>query len=96
MIIPNTGIVSQAEGFKNPPIKLAKTANKADKRIPKFLFRKLPVTSLGELSKAPSAKARPTSKYPTYTPTAIGTMIPKARIIALVKSVLFKKNIDSL
>ena len=60
--IPRNGIVSQIENLKYPPIKLAITAKNADIKIPIFLFRKLPDTSLGELKSAPIAKARPTSK----------------------------------
>lgn len=90
------GMVSHTEKFNKPPAKLATTAKRAESNMPKFLFRKLPATSLGELKSAPTAMARPISILPKETPATMGTIIPKPKIIAFVKSVLFKKSKLSL
>lgn len=68
----------------------------AEKRMPYFLCRKLPLTSLGELQNAPKQNASPTSKYPSLMPRTIGTVTAMAIRIALEKLVLFKNRISSL
>jgi len=62
--IPTIGITIHTEKFNKPPAKLATTAKSADNNIPKFLFRKLPATSLGEPKRAPTASASPISNLP--------------------------------
>lgn len=96
MTTPIMGIVIHSEASNKPPIKLAATAKIEDRNIPNFLFLILPVTSLGELSNAPSANASPTSKYSKYIPIPIGMVIPNARMIAFVKSVLLRNITKSL
>lgn len=88
--IPKIGSHNKESKARYPPAKLARTARKVDNNIPKFLCLSLPLTSLGELSKAPSARASPISKNPDLTPKTIGIVIAKPRIKALEKSVLLE------
>ena len=88
---PKTGISSHVSNFKYPPIKLTNITKAAENKIPYFLWRKLPLTSLGELQKAPKQSARPISKCPHLMESKIGTVTAMAIKMALEKLVLFKK-----
>ena len=67
-----------------------------ENKMPIVLCRKLPLTSLGELQKAPKAKAMAISISPNCKPIIIGKDNAIPIIIALEKSVLFKNCISSL